>query len=56
MIGRKLTEKQQRVQDERNDLVARAKRGDAEAQAELKRLHGGMRVYTPEEIRAFEKP
>ena len=54
MTARKLTEEQQRTLDERKELVARAKQGDPEAQAELMRRHG-MRVYTPEEIRAFEK-
>ena len=53
MISRKLTEKEQLALDERKKLVARAKQGDTEAQAELMRLYG-MRVYTPEEIRAFE--
>ena len=44
MTARKLTEKQQLVLDARKELVALAKGGDAEARADLLRLHG-MRVY-----------
>ena len=54
MTARKLTEKEQIALDARMKLVALAKQGDPEAQEELMRLHG-MRVYTPAEIRAFEK-
>ena len=54
MRARKLSEKEQAALDARKTLVARAKQGDPKAQAKLMRRHG-MRVYTPEEIRAFEK-
>ena len=54
MTARKLTEKQQLVLDARKELVALAKGGDAEARADLLRLHG-MRVYPPAEVRSFEK-
>ena len=54
MTARKLREKQHLVLYARKELVSLAKGGDPEARADLMRLHG-MRVYTPAEIRAFEK-
>ena len=55
MTGRKLTEKEQAAQSARAKLVARARQSDPEAQAKLMERYG-LRVYTVEEIKAFEKP
>ena len=54
MTARKLREKQHLVLDARKELVSLARGGDAEARADLMWLHG-MRVYTPAEVRPFEK-
>ena len=51
---RKMAEKDQIALTAREKLIALAKQGDPEAQAKLMKRHG-IRVYTPEEIRAFEK-
>ncbi len=54
MTSRKPSEKEQVAQSARAKLVAKAKAGDEEAQAKLMERHR-LRVYTPEEIKAFEK-
>ena len=51
---RKMTEKDQIALTAREKLIALARQSDPEAQAKLMERHG-LRVYTPEEIEAFEK-
>jgi hypothetical protein len=51
----KRNEEREREVAKRSNLISKARRGDAKAAAELKNNHGITRVWTKEEIEAYEQ-
>ena len=50
----KKNEEQQRARAKRYRLIHKARGGDAKAMAKLREEHGITKVWTPEEIEAYE--
>ncbi len=51
----KRNEEKEREVAKRSNLISKAQRGDAKAVAELKNNHGITKVWTKEEIEAYEQ-
>ena len=50
----KQKEAEKRQRSQRYDLISNARQGDAEAMAKLREKHGITKVWTQEEIKAYE--